>query len=144
MFFLENNIERDVHLKNQYRIKNLPDPISIKDACSKNYVDILFKDLSIMKNSKDIELNDKSITNVKFMEVNHLPEIGYQLPPKLYVDNVIRNSLNESPLLRLDLHEKLKIDEQDSKLLKSTLTSRRPEENYLPNLMWIMNLIILL
>ena len=32
--FIESNIEEDIDLKNQYRIKNLPDPIGIRKPCS--------------------------------------------------------------------------------------------------------------
>ena len=32
--FIESNIEEDIDLKNQYRIRNLPDPISITETCS--------------------------------------------------------------------------------------------------------------
>ena len=28
--YIESNVEEDIDLKNQYRIKNLPDPISIR------------------------------------------------------------------------------------------------------------------
>ena len=34
--YIEANIEEDIDLKNQYRIKNLPDPISIREAASKS------------------------------------------------------------------------------------------------------------
>ena len=37
--FIECNIEEVIDLKNQYRIKNLPKPISIREAASKHYVD---------------------------------------------------------------------------------------------------------
>ena len=37
--YIESNIEEDIDLKNQFRIKNLPDPISIRKAASKNYFD---------------------------------------------------------------------------------------------------------
>ena len=40
----ESNFEEDVDFKNQYTIKKLPDPISIREACSKNYVGKLFND----------------------------------------------------------------------------------------------------
>ena len=40
--YIESNIEEDIDLKNQYRIKNLPDPISIREPASKNYVDNIF------------------------------------------------------------------------------------------------------
>ena len=33
--YIESNIEEDIDLKNQYRIKNLPDPISIGEPVSK-------------------------------------------------------------------------------------------------------------
>ena len=47
--YIKANIEEDIHLKNQFRIKKLPDPISIREATSKNYVDNLFNDPSIKK-----------------------------------------------------------------------------------------------
>ena len=37
--FIECNNEEVIDLKNQYRIKNLPYPISIREAASKHYVD---------------------------------------------------------------------------------------------------------
>ena len=46
---IEANIEEHIGLKNQFRIKNLPDPISIREACSKNYVEYLFNDPSKVK-----------------------------------------------------------------------------------------------
>ena len=42
--YIESNIEQDIDLKNQYRIKNSPDPISKQEAASKNYVDNKFND----------------------------------------------------------------------------------------------------
>ena len=48
--YTEANIEEDVDLKNHSRIKNLPDPITIREPASKNFVDKLFNDLSILKN----------------------------------------------------------------------------------------------
>ena len=47
--YKEANIEEDLDLKNQYIIKSVPGPISIREACSKNYVDNLFNDPSIVK-----------------------------------------------------------------------------------------------
>ena len=37
--YLENNIEEDIDLKNQYGIKNLPNPNNDKDAGNKIYID---------------------------------------------------------------------------------------------------------
>ena len=46
---LEASLVEDIDLKNQYRIKNLPDPISIREAASKTYVDNKYNDPSIIK-----------------------------------------------------------------------------------------------
>ena len=117
--FIEANIEEDIDLKNQYRIKNLPDPTNLQDACSRNYVDNLFNDSSIIKNSAHIDLNDKNITNARFIQVNQLPQIDSHLTAKLYNDN----SIKETSLLRLDPDEMLDLHNQDSIILNSTLTS---------------------
>ena len=94
--YIEANIEEDIDLKNQYRNKNLPDPISIREAASKNYVDNLFNDPSIIKNNAHIDLNHRNITNCRFLSVNQLPQIDSHLTAKLYVDNAI----DESSLVR--------------------------------------------
>ena len=87
--YIEANIEEDIDLKNQFGIKNLPDPISIREACSKNYVDNLFNDPSIVKNTEHIDLNDRNITNARFIQVNQWPQIDSHLTPRLYVDNAV-------------------------------------------------------
>ena len=94
--YKESNIEEDIDLKNQFRIKNLPDPVSIGEAASNYYVDNLFNDSSIIKNTAHIDLNDKNITNARFIQVNQLPQIDSHLTAKLYVDN----SIDESSLFR--------------------------------------------
>ena len=94
--YIESNIEEDIDLKNQYRIKNLPDPISIREAASKNYVDNLFNDPTIIKNNSHIDLNDRNITNARFIQVNQMPQIDSHLTAKLYVDN----SIDESSIVR--------------------------------------------
>ena len=133
--YIEANIEEDIDLKNQFRNKNLPDPISIREAASKNYVDNLFSDSSIVKNNAHLDLNDRNITNARFIKVNQLPQIDSHLTAKLYVDNAISDGVNESSLLRLDIDEKLT---QDIIILNSTLTSPKtivelPTKNYVDN-----------
>ena len=94
--YIEAKIEEDIELKNQFRNKNLPDPISIQEPASKNYVDNKFIDLSIIKNTAHIDLNDKDFTIARFTQVNQLPQIDSHLTAKLYVDN----SIDEPSLVR--------------------------------------------
>ena len=130
--YLEANIEEDIDLKNQYRIKNLPDPISNAERVSKKYVDNKFNDPSILKNTSHIDLNHRNFTNVRFLQLNQLPQIDSHLTANLYVDNAISDGVNEQSLLRLDPDEKLK---QISIILRSNLTSLKtiievPTKNY--------------
>ena len=120
--YIESNIEEDIDLKNQYRNKNLPDPISIGEPVSKNYVDKSFTDPSILKNNQHIDLNDRNITNARFIQVNELPQIDSHLTAKLYVDIAIFDGVNELSLLGLHPDEKLNLGEQDSIFLNSSLT----------------------
>ena len=133
--YIEANIEEDIDLKNQFKIKNLPDPTNTQDACSKKYVDKLFNDPSIVKNNAHIDLNDRNIINARFIQVIQLPQIDSHLTAKLYVDK----SIDESSLLRLDPDEKLDKDNQDSIVLNSTLTSTKtiieiPTKSYIDSL----------
>ena len=108
--YTEANIEEDIDLKNQYRNKSLPDPISIREAASKNYVDNKINQRSIVKNNAHIDLNDRNITNARFIQVNQLPQIDSHLTAKLYVDNFI----DESSLVR---------NNQDNDFNNSNLTN---------------------
>ena len=78
---MEANIEEDIDLKNQYRYKNLPDPISITEACSENYVDNIFK--------IDIDFNDVTLENIKFVNVSYQPVVNEHLTPKITVDTAM-------------------------------------------------------
>ena len=111
---IESNKKEDIDLKNQYRIKNLPDPISIRETCNKNYVDNKFNDPSIIKNNAHVDFDDKNLHNVRSFRVNSFPTLEEQLTPKIYVDPAISIAVAESTLLRLDPDEKLKFIQQDS------------------------------
>ena len=87
--YIESNLEEDIDLKHQYKIKNLPNPTNLQDACNKNYVDNKFNDPSIIRKNAHIDLNDRNITNARFIQVNQLPQIDSHLTAKLYVDNAM-------------------------------------------------------
>ena len=105
--YSESNIEKDLGLKNQYRIKILPDRVSIGEPASKNYVDNKFNDQSIIKNTDHVDFNDENLNNVHSIKINSYHTLEEQLTPKIYVDQAISDGVNESSLLRLDLNEKL-------------------------------------
>ena len=95
--YLGSNIKEDIVLKNQYRINNLPYPISIREACRKNYVDTFFNNPTILKNTAHIDMNDRNIINARFIQVNQWPQVDSHLTPRLHVDNAI----DESSLVRI-------------------------------------------
>ena len=68
--YIQSNIEEDMDLKNQFRNKNLPDPLSIREAASKICVDNLINDPSIIKTNAHIELNDRNFTHARLIQVN--------------------------------------------------------------------------
>ena len=68
-------------------------------------------------------MNDRNITNAKFIQVNQWPQTDSQLTAKLYVHDTISKSVDGSTWLRLDPVEKLNPDELNSIVLNSTLTS---------------------
>ena len=77
-----------------------------------------FNDPSIIKNTTHDDFNDKYLDNVRIIKVNSFPAILEHLAAKIYVDQAISYSVDESSLLRLDPDEKLNQDEQDSIVLK--------------------------
>ena len=100
----------------------MPDPISIREAASKNYVHNKFKDPSVIKNTDHVDFNDKSLNNVHSIKVNSFPTLEEHLKPKYYVDQAISQGVDVSSLLFLDPKEKLKLVEQDSIVLNSSST----------------------
>ena len=79
--YIESNIEKDIDSNNQFRISYLPAPISIRELCSKNYVENKFNNV--------VHFNDKKLEIIKFDNVNYQPAVDSQLTPKTYVDSAI-------------------------------------------------------
>ena len=102
-YFRTNYIEsifEDFDIKNQFRVKNLTDPISIREPASKLYVDNKFNDPSVIKNNAHVDFIDKNLDNVRFVKVNSMSAVGDYLTGKYYVDNAISNSVDEPTLVR--------------------------------------------
>ena len=73
--YIESNIAEHIDLNNQYRIKNLLDPVSIRQTESKKFCYILFNDPSIVKNTTYFNFNNKNHDNVHSIEVNSIPNL---------------------------------------------------------------------
>ena len=94
----------------------------MREAASKIYVDVKYNDPSIIKNTTHVDFFDKYLDNFHSIKVNSFPTFEEQLTPKSYVDQAISDGVDESSLLRLDPNENIKLDEQNSIVLNSTLT----------------------
>ena len=74
--YIESSIEEDINMKNQFRIKNLPDPIIIRETTSKYHVDNILNDPTITKNTANVDFNDKNLDKIRFRKLIGYPAIG--------------------------------------------------------------------
>ena len=77
-----------------------------------------------MKSSAHIDLNDRNITNARFIQVNQWPQIDSPLTPKLYVDNAI----DEPSLVRNNQDNDLNI-ENLTNIISITLNKQAENDN---------------
>ena len=84
--YIEANIEEDIDLKNQYKIKNLIDPLNLHDACNKNYVDNSIDEISLIRNNKNNDFGNYNLTNINSVTLNNQPINDNEVVTKSYVD----------------------------------------------------------
>ena len=99
--YLESNMEEDIDLKNQFKIINVPYPISLKDVANKEYVDDNIEQASVVRNNIDNNFNNNKLTNISSIEINNNPILDDEVANKNYVDlTVDENSLlrNNKPI----------------------------------------------
>ena len=98
--YIESNIEEDIDLKNQFKFKNLPNPISTREPVSTLYVDKNVNHPSRRKKTAHGNFNDKNLDNVRLGKVNTMPAIGEFLTAKFYVDQTISSGVGEVSSVR--------------------------------------------
>ena len=116
--YRESNIEEDINLKDQFRIKNLIDPINLYDACNKNYVDNIFKN--------DIDFNDNKLTNINSITLNNQPINDNEVVTKSYVDQFHNDNGRTRRDLGIDFYNESNIlvkNNQDNDLNDNKLTN---------------------
>ena len=135
--YIESNIEEDIDLKNQYRIKNLPDPLSTRETCSKNYVDNLFNDPSIVKNTEidqsslvrnnqDNDFGNYNLTNINSITLNKQAENDNEVITKAYVDQFHQENERSRRDLGIDFYNEsddIVKNNQDNDLNDNKLTN---------------------
>ena len=124
--YIGSNIEEDIDLKNQYRIKNLPDPISIREAVSKNYVDNLFNDhidqSSLVRNNQHNDFNNNNLTDMDNEDDNEVITMAY-------VDQFLQENERSRRDLGIDFYDEsndLVKNNQDNNLNDNKLTNINP------------------
>ena len=105
------------------------------ELLTKSYVDSRLNDPSKIRNNTHVDFNDKNLDSVRFVKINSMPAVREHLTPKFHVDH----ATSESSLMRLDPDEWLKLEEQDSIILNSSLTSPKaimelPSKSYVDSL----------
>ena len=55
---IDNIIEEDNHMKNQFKVQKLPDPIYSTEAASKFLVEFMFNDPNMIRNTAHVDLNE--------------------------------------------------------------------------------------
>ena len=124
--YIKSNIEEDIDFKNQYRIKNLPDPINLTDACNKYYVDNSINESSLLRLDSneilDLDNQDSILLNSTLIE----PKTIIELPMKAYIDRLHEENERNRRDLGIDFYnesDNLVKNNQDNNLNDKKLTN---------------------
>ena len=94
--YIESNMEENIDMKNQYKITNVPYPISLGDAANKQYVDETIDEVSIVRNNINNDFNNNRLINISSLQITNNPLLDYEVTNKAYVDT----SIDETSILR--------------------------------------------
>ena len=124
--YIEANIEEDINLKNQYRIKNLPDPINITEACNKKYVDNSIDEISLVRNNRDNDFGNYNLTNINSITLNKQAKNDNEVITKSYVDQFHQENERTRRDVGLDFYDEsndLVKNNQDNNFNDNKLTN---------------------
>ena len=124
--YIESNIKEDLDLKNQYRIKNLIDPINLHDAGNKNYVDNSIDETSLIRNDKNNDFGNYNLTNINSITLNNQPINDNEVVTKSYVDQFYNDNERSRRDLGIDFYNESNIlvkNNQDNDLNDKKLTN---------------------
>ena len=124
--YIESNIEEDIDLKNQYRIKNIVDPINIREAASKNYVDNSIDESSLVRSNQDNDFGNYNLTNINSITLNKQAEDDNQVITKAYVDQFHQENERSRRDLGIDFYNEssdLVKNNQDNNFNDNKLTN---------------------
>ena len=92
-----------------------------------------------MKNNVHIDLNDRNITNARYIQVNQWPQIDSHLTPRLYVDNAVGelslvrnnqdNNFNNNNLTNINSITLNKQAEKDNEVITKAYLDQFHQEN---------------
>ena len=147
---IEANIEEDIDLKNQFRIKNLPDPISITEVASKNYVDNSINEVSLVTNNRDNDFGNYNLTNINSITLNTQAQNDNQVITKAYVDQFHQENERSRRDLGIDFYNESSDlvknnqdnDFNDNKLTNInsiTINNNPTDDNHVSNKKYIDN-----
>ena len=92
-------------MKNQYRIKNLPDLVSISEPASKNCVDNKIDESSLVINNQDNDFNNHNLTNIKRITLNKQAKNNNEVITKAYVDQFHQENEHSRRHLGIDFND---------------------------------------
>ena len=124
--YIEANIEEDIDSKNQYKIKNLIDPINLHDACNKKYVDNSIDEISLIRNNKNNDFGNYNLTNINSITLNNQPINDNEVVTKLYVDQFHNDNERSRRDLGIDFYNESNIlvkNNQDNDFNDNKLTN---------------------
>ena len=124
--YIESNIEEDLDLKNQFRIKNLPDPISIQEAASKNYVDNMLDESSLLRLDSNEALDLNNQDSILLNSTKTSPVTIIEIPTKAYIDSLHEENERSRRNLGIDFYNESSIlvkNNQDNNFNNYKLTN---------------------